>query len=85
MEGNYFVRRENCPVCKSAQRQELYSCSFSEPPIRTYLEDFYSPQGGVEFDYLGDTKFIVDECKECGLIYQRDIPNDFLMEKNGNY
>jgi SAM-dependent methyltransferase len=34
---------------------------------------------GVEFEYLNDAQFIVDECKDCGLIYQREIPSDFLM------
>jgi len=78
---SYFVLRKCCPVCKSVQKNVLYSCSFSEPPISDYLEEFYSPQGGVEFEYLSGSNFILDECKDCGLIYQRFIPNDFLMTK----
>lgn len=81
MNGSYFVSRENCPACKSSNRQELYSKSYSDPPISTYLNDFYSPQGAIEFDYLKGATFVLDECKECGLIYQRSIPNDFLMTK----
>lgn len=81
MSESYFVLREDCPACGSANKKELYYTRFTEPPIRTYLVDFYSPQGGVEFDYLKDAHFILDECTECGLVYQRLIPNDFLMNK----
>lgn len=81
MNESFFVIRTNCPACGSAHSQELYAASFTEPPIRNYLEEFYSPQGGVEFDYLKEAQFILDECKQCGLIFQRFIPNYFLMSK----
>jgi 2-polyprenyl-3-methyl-5-hydroxy-6-metoxy-1,4-benzoquinol methylase len=80
-ENQYFIKRENCPVCKSVDKKTLFSCDFSDPPISNYLEDFYLPQGAVDFNYLSGTKYILDECNACGLIYQRLIPNDYLMEK----
>jgi hypothetical protein len=43
------------------------------------LIEFYSPQGGVEFEYLIDVTYALDECTTCGLIYQRYIPNAELM------
>jgi SAM-dependent methyltransferase len=49
--------------------------------MREYLVSFYSQQGGVEFEYLEDQDYILMECGNCGLIYQRDIPNDYLMQK----
>jgi len=81
MNNNYFIQRECCPGCKSTNRSQLYKAGFTEPPISTYLLDFYSPQGGVEFDFLKDSEYILDECKACGLVYQRLIPNDFLLTK----
>lgn len=81
MNENYFVRRERCPACMSTHSQELYSFRFTEPPIRTYLETFYTRAGGIEFDYLEGTKFVLDECIECGLVYQQLIPNEFLTKK----
>ncbi|MDX9992316.1 MAG: hypothetical protein RBS68_09735 [Anaerolineales bacterium] len=79
-EGN-FVSRDGCPGCKSALKQELYSAAFTHPPVRTYLERFYSPVGGIEFEALGSANFVVDECKDCGLVYQRLILNDQYMTK----
>lgn len=81
MGDTHFIQREACPACRSKDHQELYCASFCEPPISTYLEAFYSPQGAVEFDYLKEAAFILNECHDCGLIYQRLIPNDFLMRK----
>lgn len=81
MNNPYFIQRECCPACKSVDASELYKAGFTEPPIGTYLKDFYSPQGGVEFDYLKDGSYVLDECKACGLVYQRFIPNDFLLTK----
>ena len=81
MTNPYFVKRDCCPVCQSRVFKTLYSCAFSELPIKEYLESFYAPQGGVEFEYLDGAEFILDECTDCGLIYQREIPNAFLMGK----
>jgi 2-polyprenyl-3-methyl-5-hydroxy-6-metoxy-1,4-benzoquinol methylase len=45
------------------------------------LKDFYSPQGGVEFNYLKDVNYTLVECHDCDLIFQEEIPNDSLMQK----
>lgn len=78
---SYFIEREHCPVCQSCEYRELYSCAFQDSSIRDYLEAFYTPQGGVEFQYLSGADFILNECCDCGLIYQRQIPNEFLLRK----
>lgn len=78
---SYFKVRENCPACNSGSSKKLYEAIFTEPPMSTYLEDFYNPQGGVEFRFLQGESFVLDECNNCGLIYQRYIPDDFLMTK----
>lgn len=77
----YFEKREICPACHSKKSKELYSCEFLEPPIKDYLVTFYSPQGGIEFKYLKNAVYILKECSECSLIYQKEIPNEFLMNK----
>ena len=78
---NYFFVRQSCPACKSLKYKTLYSCRFKDEPIKKFLEDFYNPQGGVEFQYLEEGEFILDECLDCGLVYQRQIPDDFLTGK----
>lgn len=78
----YFVQRAECPGCKSRNSATLFSAMYGESPIREYLKKFYSPQGfEVEESYLEDAEFTLEECSECGLVYQREIPGDLLMQK----
>ena len=81
MSNPYFVERTLCPACKSGATTTLYSKDYSDPKIRRYLSEFYSSQGKIELDYLEGASFTVDECMECELVYQREIPNAFLMTK----
>lgn len=76
----YFSYRDKCPACNSNIFKELYLKPYDEPPISEYLKSFYSSQGGVEFKYLENANFNLCACKECGLIFQKEIPNDLLME-----
>ena len=81
MNKEYFAIRETCPGCKSEQSVKLVDFDYTSPPISDYLTHFYSPLGpGVDFKYLAGSRYRVDECQACGLIYQREIPNDELME-----
>jgi len=52
-----------------------------QSPIYEFLDSFYSPQGKIEFEYLKGANFILDECKNCRTIFQKEIPNEFLMNK----
>lgn len=76
-----FQQRAGCPICGCRDTEVVYSARFTEPPISTYLHEFYSRQGKVEFEYLENEDFILDECQECSLIFQRSIPNDAFMMK----
>lgn len=80
MQNQYFSYRDKCPACNSSILQQLYKNPYDEPPISEYLKSFYSSQGGVEFKYLKNATFNLCECKDCELIFQKEIPNDFLME-----
>ena len=81
MSRAYFVERDCCPVCRSKKRETLYSCGFLESPVNDYLDAFYDPQGGVEFEYLDGGRYVLMECSECDLIYQWQILNPLLMGK----
>jgi 2-polyprenyl-3-methyl-5-hydroxy-6-metoxy-1,4-benzoquinol methylase len=78
IEG-HFDYRAACPACHSGNVQQLYACSLTESPLKEYIADFYASQGGVEFSYLEGVDFILDECLDCELIYQRAVPNFLLM------
>jgi len=79
MTNRYFTERKVCPSCASRKVRELYSAPFDEGPVREYLEAFYSLQGGVEFEYLKGASYVLVECCDCGLIFQREILNDEVM------
>jgi 2-polyprenyl-3-methyl-5-hydroxy-6-metoxy-1,4-benzoquinol methylase len=76
-----FITRDKCPACSSDDFSIIYSCPFTEPPIREYLEEFYSSQGQIEFSYLEGAIYSLAECDTCQLIFQKQIPNDDLIAK----
>jgi SAM-dependent methyltransferase len=50
--------------------------------MRDYLVAFYADIGkGVEFEYLQDAHYVLEECRDCGLMYQREVPDLFLLHK----
>ena len=81
MSSSYFVSRNSCPVCQSSSLKTIYQSPFDESPIKDYLIEFYSPQGKIEPDYLKGAVYILNECNNCDLIFQKDVPNNVLMER----
>lgn len=78
----HFVTRDSCPVCNSSQQRNICRVPYTSPPISDYLKWYYKPVGpGVETHYLSDVDYALDECRDCGLIYQRDIPAPLLMTR----
>ncbi len=81
LKSELFIDRAKCPSCGDQRNNELYNCKFTSDPIKKYLEDFYSKQGGVDFKYFNDEKFDLRECENCGLVYQKTILGDELMDR----
>ena len=81
MTSQWFDRRVSCPACASERFRILYQSQYSSPPISDYLKEFYAPIGGVEPEYLEGGLYLLCECDTCRLIFQRDIPNQALMER----
>lgn len=79
--NNAFIIRERCPGCHHDSGKELYAASLSHPPISDYLEAFYAPQGGIDLSSLEGGQYLLMECGQCGLIFQRDILSDRLMHR----
>ncbi|MCL4475989.1 MAG: class I SAM-dependent methyltransferase [Nitrospirae bacterium] len=76
--SKYFTTREICPACKSSNKTPLLSLKYTEPPIREYLNSWYSYKK-IDFGYLEGSNYILDECKDCGLVYQEEILNESTM------
>ncbi|RJP81226.1 MAG: class I SAM-dependent methyltransferase [Candidatus Zixiibacteriota bacterium] len=81
MPNLYFLARESCPGCRSPRLRTIYSCSYTQPPVRDFLKGYYSRPEGVEFEYLEGQDYVLDECLECGFVFQKYIPNEFLSRR----
>lgn len=76
----YFVQRTHCPACFSTEINQLYRCGYDDARIHHYLDQAYALVGpGIEYQYLQDAVYQLNECLHCGLIYQEYIPDDELM------
>ncbi|OQB30073.1 MAG: Methyltransferase domain protein [Bacteroidetes bacterium ADurb.Bin174] len=81
MGNPWFIKRDECPACASGNCKTIYQAEYDKPPIKDYLTAFYLPQGVVEFEYLEGATYMLVECSSCGMIFQKYIPNEFLMAK----
>ncbi len=52
---------------------------YTDPQIQRYIQRYYA--GRVDYAYLRDGHFTLVECARCGLIYQRELPDDALMQQ----
>ncbi len=74
-------RRDECPVCQSTQSKIILDLPYDNVGIQKYLNNFYSKQGYIEHQYLAGRNYTLTSCLRCGLIYQKEIPNESLMHK----
>lgn len=74
-----FLIRECCPACGSASSKTLLRKKLTESPLYEFLETFYRAQGTIDMSLLEGGDYVLDACNVCGLVYQKEIPNDDLM------
>ena len=77
-----FVERTVCPLCGSGAATTVYSSSFSEPPISTFIETHYKIPPAV----LTGAPYELVRCGDCRLLYQKWIGDlDLLSELYGSW
>lgn len=81
MNKSWFDERNSCPVCGSVKITIRYRIPYSNQSIKEHLIEFYSPQGGIEFKFLQNEDYILCDCEYCEIIFQKKIPNEYLMER----
>ena len=77
----HFKCRIACPVCGAGGFSNFYSCAFNHDPVRSNLESQYRAQGSVAWDMLEGTTYDLADCKDCGLIFQVNVPNETSLER----
>ena len=74
---NVFVERRTCPACGAGGSSTIYDAPYQDPPLSTYLIDFYGDeQGRAMVSELEGIRFVLRECPACGLVYQRHAPDE---------
>lgn len=73
-----FKRRSCCPACRGERLQQLRECPYEAPLLREYLDAFYRGVGAVDHAALAGAVYCLMACNSCGLVFQRDIPDDAL-------
>lgn len=74
-----FVSRTSCPACGSKSQKALLDVSYSSSEVQAYLSRMYP--SWQRFKHLtAEAVFVVVECHNCGLVFQKSIPDSSLME-----
>jgi 2-polyprenyl-3-methyl-5-hydroxy-6-metoxy-1,4-benzoquinol methylase len=81
VNDSWFLVRERCPGCSSTNLSVLYRCAYDKDPLRQYVTRTYPAQSREVFDCLRDAEYILCECGDCALVFQREIPDDSLMKR----
>tara|TARA_B110000503_G_C7096652_1_gene391915 strand:+ start:407 stop:1348 length:942 start_codon:yes stop_codon:yes gene_type:complete len=70
--------RKKCPVCLSLQFKEIYKLPYASKELKKYLLNFYNITLN-EINHLKYSNYILCECYNCKSLFQKEIPNNFLM------
>lgn len=81
MNNEFFIERKKCPICDSQSLKKIYEIPYSDERIKAYLNLYYKSQGFIEFDYLENVDYILEECQKCNFIFQKMIPKELLLNK----
>jgi SAM-dependent methyltransferase len=77
-----FLCRENCPVCASPRHEILFQGPLTGPPVRDFIASHYQNQGGqIDWSKLEGTDYVLCDCLDCGLIYQKHVPNEAMLHE----
>lgn len=77
----HFITRHSCPGCGCRRTTAVFSRPYGEPALRAALENFYADVGRLDYAALLGADYVVHSCTDCGLHFQRDIPDDFLLAR----
>lgn len=77
--GEVVFTRAECPACGGREREALFSRPFSDPNIQFFVRERIN--ASAILPDLGDTNYTLLRCRNCGLIYQKNILSDEYLSK----
>lgn len=75
----HFITRQACPACCGGNTTAIFSRPYADAALRAALERFYAEVGRLDYEALLGADYVVHACADCGLYFQRDVPDDFLL------
>jgi hypothetical protein len=81
LDERYFRAREASPVCTAQEVEEIYRCPLEAGPIRSLITSHYRSQGSIDWSILSRTDYVLCECENCRLVYQRNVPNEIVLNQ----
>jgi len=70
-----LIERSACPACDGADFRTLCELPYGNGPVADYLLRKY-PHAAPQFSVLDNAVYVIVECQHCGLLFQRDIPDE---------
>jgi SAM-dependent methyltransferase len=77
----HFLTRRTCPGCGGPATRTVFSRPYAEPTFRAALEGFYAEVGRLDYSALLGAVYVLQQCRDCGLYFQRDVPDSVLLER----
>lgn len=66
-----------CPLCDSNEKEELLSLPYTEHCLQEFLQDYY--KGRANLGILTDNNYTINQCQQCGGMWQRDVLDEAGM------
>lgn len=70
-----LIERTHCPSCNNDNLKELFSLNYTNQKIIDFLEKFYGKDKMYFFKNIENEKYILSECNQCEMIFQKFIPD----------
>jgi len=70
----FFTTRTRCPMCAGLELSSLYKRSYDDARIQECVRLGFA--GHMETNYLAGLDYEILECRACGLLFQRHVPNE---------
>jgi len=76
----WYIERKLCPACHNSDVKTIFTASLCDTEFQDYLLKTYQPNDITQHAELCEAPYQLDECLRCGIIFQRFILNDAMME-----
>lgn len=70
-----FERRDSCPACAEREHDTVYSSSFADGSISTFVREYY----GADPKWLAQAPYELARCRRCGLVFQHYMGGPELL------